>query len=448
MLNRRGPIAKLVGGAVGLTKEWEADRKERKQAAQPSSSSTPSRDDGGSSSADQQLVGEDDLSDDEEWVHGLDEVQQYEAAHEGSSQQQQQDGDDPNSIDIDRLLREFIARHPVPSEQYHGALPLSVILPQRRPESRNRGFVKAYAPVLENCGINQTTWFEFIDGFEKSIKANPWFHVANGAIWIAGHVEQAVVGISPLVGFITMAMHVSMEASRRAYVQYKQNQYLDTMNEQFFKPRGLYCLVMTYKPSSDDLIEDVDIDHNITKSIGTREGQGKWKRAFSTSSSTTTQEAQIPECAPLIFPQLDSLDEKKKGNSIKQFGSFLSDYYDRQAAAKFEAGHPESKIPAAPRKEFASDYSDPTTKVGSGGLITMASGGKYNPVGPLGKLRERVSERRAERGTNRSGIMEARKRRKENRPLRRMLKQNALYLMVVNLPSQEEMDRVLKEVNA
>ncbi|KAI4600894.1 hypothetical protein KJ359_013057 [Pestalotiopsis sp. 9143b] len=441
MLNRRGPISKLVGGAIGLTKEYQADRKEKKAAeaasAQPQDSTSAQPQQKNPTDSE-----DDDSSSDDEWVRDLDEVNEYEA--HGDNPQQ---GDDPSQIDVDRILSEFIARHPAPIQHPQSGLPMPVILPQRRPESRNRGFVRAYAPVLEDCGIDQPSWFEFIDGFEKSIKANPWFHVANGAVWVAGHVEQAVIGVSPLVGFITMAIHVSVEASRRAYVQYEQNKYLDTMNEKFFKPRGLYCLVMTYKPSSDDIIEEVDIDHNIAKAIGTREGQNRWKRTFSTSATTAKQEADIPECAPLIFPQLDNLDEKKKENSIKQFGSFMSDYYDRQAAAKFETQHPESRIPTAPRKEFASSYSDPNSAAGSGGLISIATGGKYNPVGPLGRIRNRRSERRGEGDVDRETRLQTRRRRKDNRPLRRMIKQNALYLMVVNLPSQEEMDRVLAQVN-
>jgi hypothetical protein len=54
-----------------------------------------------------------------------------------------------------------------------GSLLMPVILPKRRPESHHRGFVRAYTPVLEGSGIDQTTWLDFLDGFEKSIKLNP-----------------------------------------------------------------------------------------------------------------------------------------------------------------------------------------------------------------------------------------------------------------------------------
>lgn len=49
-------------------------------------------------------------------------------------------------------------------------LPCPVILPQKRPESKTKGFVRAYAPMLATCGIDQATWFNFLDGFEQSCK--------------------------------------------------------------------------------------------------------------------------------------------------------------------------------------------------------------------------------------------------------------------------------------
>lgn len=168
MLNRRGPISKLVGGAIGLTKEYQADRKEKKAAeaasAQPQDSTSAQPQQKNPTDSE-----DDDSSSDDEWVRDLDEVNEYEA--HGDNLQQ---GDDPSQIDVDRILSEFIARHPAPIQHPQSGLPMPVILPQRRPESRNRGFVRAYAPVLEDCGIDQPSWFEFIDGFEKSIKANPW----------------------------------------------------------------------------------------------------------------------------------------------------------------------------------------------------------------------------------------------------------------------------------
>ena len=55
-----------------------------------------------------------------------------------------------------------------------GSLPCPVIIPQRRPGSRSRGFVRAYAPDLENCGITQPMFLDFLDQFDTCCQANPW----------------------------------------------------------------------------------------------------------------------------------------------------------------------------------------------------------------------------------------------------------------------------------
>ncbi|KAI5920937.1 hypothetical protein F4810DRAFT_680314 [Camillea tinctor] len=436
MLNRRGPISKLVGGAIGLTQEYRADRKEKKAATEEAKVQAEAVDGPSTSSS----HGEDhgDLIDDEDWALALDEAQQTETVLSSDLQQQQDE-----KINIDQFLEQFIARHPPPpSLQPTGHLPMPVILPQRRPESRHRGFVRAYAPVLGECGIDQATWLEFLDGFEKSIDGNSWFHVLNTAVAIGGHINAALGGVS-LMAFVTFTtVHLSLETGRRAYIHYQQNQYLDCLNAQFFQPRGLYCLVIKYKPSSEELIEDVNLRDHTTRAVMQRDGQGKWKNLVAASAATTTNEAEIPLPAPLVFPALDGLDDSAKDGAVARFGGFLADYYDRQAGARFEAQNAGSRIPAVPRKEFASRYSDPNHPASTGGIVAVATGGKYNPVGPIGRMQQRWAQRRG-KGEDEVGL---RQRREKKGPLKKVLKQDALYLMVVNMPSREEMERARAEL--
>jgi hypothetical protein len=51
-------------------------------------------------------------------------------------------------------------------------IPCPVIIPQRRPGKKDRGFVRAYAPVLGDCGINQDVFLAFLEGFSKSSKVS------------------------------------------------------------------------------------------------------------------------------------------------------------------------------------------------------------------------------------------------------------------------------------
>ncbi|KAI9150653.1 Burnettramic acids biosynthesis cluster protein E [Paramyrothecium foliicola] len=302
--------------------------------------------------------------------------------------------------------------------------------PQRRPKSQHKGFVRAYAPVLEDCGIDQATWLEFLDGFEKSINKSSWFHLTNAGVFVASNASALTLGVSPALHLASTAVHVSVEASRRGYVNHQQNKYLDVMNEQFFMPRGLYCMVIKYAPSSDEVVEKVDLEHNITQSIGARQDQSKWQRLFSNSSMKIENDAGLPATAPLVFPGLTDASEETASNSFKQFGHVMQDYKDRRAAAKFEAENPNSRMPAAPRKEFASVYGDPNSAANSGGFISLASEGTKTSLGLSGGLHDKIRGRREAR-------KDRRKQRKDKRPLSKLMKANALYLMVTNLPKQD-----------
>ncbi len=103
----------------------------------------------------------------------------------------------PNTKDLEAS---FIHDHPPPSDLKHahagGRLSLPVVLPQRRPKDRSRGFIRAYAPMLEDCGIDQATWLSFLDTFQKSSIANPWLNAINlasiGTMFIPVGVGMAV----------------------------------------------------------------------------------------------------------------------------------------------------------------------------------------------------------------------------------------------------------------
>ena len=72
-------------------------------------------------------------------------------------------------MEIHKLVKKFLHAHPAPA---HGSsvhpLPYPVIIPQKRPHSKARGFVKAYAPILESCGVDQASFLEFLDVFHKA----------------------------------------------------------------------------------------------------------------------------------------------------------------------------------------------------------------------------------------------------------------------------------------
>lgn len=80
--------------------------------------------------------------------------------------------DEPESVK--QILGDFGKQHPgilsSTRPDIKQGLTVPIIIPERRPGSKHRGFVRAYAPILIDCGIDQDTFMDFLVGFEASIK--------------------------------------------------------------------------------------------------------------------------------------------------------------------------------------------------------------------------------------------------------------------------------------
>jgi hypothetical protein len=46
-------------------------------------------------------------------------------------------------------------------------LPHPVFIPQRKPENRGPGWMTAYPPVLDDCGIDEKTFLAFLEDFNE-----------------------------------------------------------------------------------------------------------------------------------------------------------------------------------------------------------------------------------------------------------------------------------------
>jgi hypothetical protein len=72
---------------------------------------------------------------------------------------------------VERLLAKCAPPPPRvrgPDGRLIAALPCPVVVPQRRPKNKSRGFVRAYAPVLLEAGIDQDTFIQFLEEWDKS----------------------------------------------------------------------------------------------------------------------------------------------------------------------------------------------------------------------------------------------------------------------------------------
>ena len=157
-------------------------------------------------------------------------------------------------------------------------LPLPVVLPQRRPKNGSRGFVRAYAPVLEECGIDQAMFLEFLEVFNQCSLASPWLSAIN----------LASLAASPLPTPISMAISVAVSMETKAAIEAQSrhrlvlllsdspssanrpNQdkpFLDQVNNSFFRPRGIYCLLMTWKPESSETHAVVDLSSTVSSNV-------------------------------------------------------------------------------------------------------------------------------------------------------------------------------------
>lgn len=445
-------MSKGISSAIGLATEAYAHRQESKQtkaaataqdglpppvAAHDPSSSTlgpPPYSEDHSGSSDESS----DNEDEEDWIRDETETQLAPHRADDSAGEQQS---------LNQIIETFTRQHPPPSyQQAVGRLPCSVIIPQRRPQNKTRGFVRAYAPVLEECGIDEATFMDFHEGFDRSINQQGWFNAVNIAVAISVVAETAALTPS-VIGHVTaIVVHTSVEAGRRLYISHETNKFLDAMNTSLFRPRGLYAMIMCYQPSSSTVSETIDVNTHITSAVASRVTGNQ--NSFRTSSGITTLVAQMPEAAPLVFPLLRSAPEEEKKNAFKRAANFAAEYSDRRAQATFEGKNPDAAhLNVAPRKEFASRWADPNHPVNQGGLVTVLTGGAISPGARRQQKRDyrdsrrgrpSVLGRREQLAGGPGGAIGAAKRK---------LQEGVLYLMIINMPSEEEL-RAAAEITA
>ena len=500
-----GPVVRLIGSGIGLASEALAHHKAKKaeaEAAATNASSTIKANESrayfpqatpGSGSAyqaqqnphlievsDQQAaelvsrgqavqVGYNESHEPTDAPPSYDEVmndeEDWELDEAGGEHQEAGYSDSDKKPDVRETLGQFLQRHPTVRNliQDSRRLPCPVIIPQSRPRTKSRGFVRAYAPVLGDCGIDQETWMDFLETFHKASQASPIF----SGILVAGHL----VGYVPSISAMVASMLVQATATAAIVVQSlsRTNTFLDDVNERFFRPRGLFVLLIKYKGSRNRWSsEPLDISHAIaTSSVpadAAKKGNvgAKFKHNLQYASGTSHGDMEIPESAPLIYPALDNAaadalaaepipegnqedpnkPKAKPPGKFRRSSNFVNDYLDRRAQATFHAENPTLAALHTPgagdSTQFSSRYSDPTHPASSGSLVALLTGGKVDPKG-----KRRIRDQRIKEST---GIMPPLGYARKYQPVRRMLQQEVLYMMVVNMPAEEEIQAAKREM--
>ncbi|KAK3722923.1 hypothetical protein LTR37_002068 [Vermiconidia calcicola] len=389
------------------------------------------------------------------------------------------------------LAHEVMSKtQPTPPSFTHTTLPCPVILPQRRPRKKARGFVRAYAPLLGECsGVNQQTFLTFLENFSKSAQASPIFDVIS--------VSAAIAGFAPSVIAMAVTTVVQVGAGIGKEIQSRQrtNEFLDKMNEDLFKPAGLYAMIVKYKSeaevqaSGNSLLarlgvsgEKVDFNTNqtIAKYNRTLSEESSAKRTMNDrmknirlASGTTEGAIQLPEAAPLIFPDIDDALAKTGPETFKDKAkdvqSFVGNYMDRRAHMEYARDDPNSTL-AIPEGQRAlkSKLADPEHRMYNSGLVGFVSGGalgrdrvlkgerrlqrreykddrrmlKYEQRIARGRGLSRKKERRYERMLETGSSRRKPQRDKKGifGTVRKVMQEDVLYLMIVNMPSESELD--------
>ncbi|KAJ5618942.1 hypothetical protein N7510_002926 [Penicillium lagena] len=296
----------------------------------------------------------------------------------------------------DKVIGAFLQRHPPHASSSSSPsspdgvhlvskLTYPVAIPQRRPKDKKRGFIRAYAPDLQNVDIDQEAWFDFIETLNEASLANPWINAINLASIAASPLPFAISTA------ISMAIMVATDVAIEAQSRYRQNKALDRLNNEFFRPRGLYCLVMTWDPTSFDARTNVDVNATIQN---TMDSQGRMSHKFQSSNGVTNGMESI-QTAELIFPGLDFLatatrDEQRGFKKKMERGKlFVDDYMDRRAQTKFLTENPNSHLTQGGKPNFLSKYADPTHPMHSGLSGSMMGGAQqqsrgFGPRGGMG----------------------------------------------------------------
>lgn len=373
------------------------------------------------------------------------------------------------------FAKEFIKRHP-----FHPASPstpspidLPIVIPQRRPKNRGRGFVRAYSPVLASAGIEQPEFLDFVDSFNRALVPSEWIQ----AIELIGWAGTAAP--EPIAILLDQALEMAVEAATEAQSRYRGGRFIDRVNAEYFIPRGLVAMVVTWKSWDGQRPDELrpsaasegeashpqrlqqTLDGGITfegAEIGAREKNldldagftQSWKDLRSRKASPVEVRTQLnshiqqrmkryngvfecSETAPLVFPSfaddhavMVTKNNGKKMNGFDRGEQWINGFRDRRAQIKWAAKTPDSHASATTQKhEFRSRYADPSHPAASGDIVAFATGGKWSTRGRVKQPGEQDEDEEMSSGEERAEQKWLKKKEKEDMKRREKARKKA-----------------------
>jgi hypothetical protein len=231
---------------------------------------------------------------------------------------------------------------------------------------------------------------------------------------------------------VQFAAGTAIELQKRS----RSNGFLDEINTQLLKPRGLFAFVMALDPSKTPAAgkRDVNIAEMVRRFDRSPAHNPEDTHATAAASSSsfsmdkvtnsikslriksgTAGEYEMPESAELIYPDIDAAlnqasDEAAAASSdptqqneafaakvktkFSHASNFVASYADRRAQAEYAAAFPGSQLAKGPKPKFTSRLADPTHPAQSGGLISLLTGGFVDQGSKRRARRERKTVRR------------------------------------------------------
>lgn len=118
--------------------------------------------------------------------------------------------------EADTAITSFIANNSrLAAPSATDRIPYPIVIPQRRPGNKQRGFMKAYAPVLSSHGISQEHFHDFIDALNKATQASKWLAAVQIAAFGASFVpNQISMGV-------TAAVQIFSAVAAKAQIRWK-----------------------------------------------------------------------------------------------------------------------------------------------------------------------------------------------------------------------------------
>lgn len=291
---------------------------------------------------------------------------------------------------------------PPTEEHVERNVALPVVLPQRRPNKRGRGFIRAYAPTLSEAGISQAMFLDIIDNLNRVLEPNPWLHAINVVGLAANAIPDPV--INTLIGLaLDTATDAAIEASSRS----QSNTYLNYVNRDILVPRGLVAFVAVWAPDAagDDLMAVTQFDaqaydetasNSHLQTIRSAIAKGKTpnqvkeelQMRLKRNIRSSTGSFDWSEAAPLIFPSatenastLRLRQNGKPKNAFDRGEVWLDGFMDKRSQAKWVEEHPEAPgATSLPPSEFTSCYADPNHAASTGDPVAFLTGGKWSLI--------------------------------------------------------------------